>query len=185
MEIETQYLGCAPCSMVWRAPDGLEACPECQMSTSVKRLKYGERYANERTNFCPCHPQIAPGDCIVCDVCYHHHRVNGTWLKEVSGRLRHTSNRSPYLTIQDRSKFICSVCGARSPSIFRGAHAKNNSPSKLIQLVKERQNDHEELDRQAELEEAESREGSEAAEAYWRGRGAYEEFDEKTREDSR
>lgn len=179
MEIETQYLGCAPCRMVWRAPEGLEACPACQMSTSVKRLKYGERYANERTNFSQWHPLFAPGDYIVCEACYHHHRVNGTWLKKANGRLRHTSDRSPYLTVQDGPKFICSVWGKRSPSIFRGAHAKNNSPSKLIQLVKEMQKNYEELERQTKLEEAESSEESEAAGAYWRGRGEYEEFDKK------
>lgn len=185
MEIETQYLGCAPCRMVWRAPEGLEACPACQMSTNVMRLKYGERYANERTNFSPWRPPIAAGDCIVCDACYHHQRVNPTWLKEANGRLQNTSNRSPYLTIQDRSKLVCSVCSERSPSIFRGAHAKNNSPSKLIQLVKERQNYCKELDCQTELEVAESHRESEAAEAYWRGRGVYKEFDEKIREDNR
>lgn len=184
MEIDTQYLGCAPCRMVWRAPEGIEACPACQMSTGVKRLKYGERYANERTNFSPWHLLIAPEDCIVCDACYHHHRVNETWLKEANGRMRHTSNRSLCLTVQDRSKFICSVCGERSASIFRGTQAKNNSPSKLIQLVKQMQNYYEELVRQTELEIAESRHDSEAAEAYWRGRGAYEEFDTKTKEEN-
>jgi hypothetical protein len=185
MVVETQYIGCAPCRMVWRVLVGLEACPACHTLTNVKRLKYGERFVGERSNSSRWYPRVVPGDCIICHACYHHRRVNDKWLKEANDKLKNTSSRSPYLTINDRSRLTCSACAALSASIFHGAQARNNSPSKLIQLVKESQLHYEELERQTEIEVVKSEQDSHDAEAYWRARGAYDEFDVKVNEENR